>query len=66
MNYHLEHHLFMFVPCWRLPQAHRALLESGRRLSMELKPGYLAVLKAATSGIVGRGRGPGERSAQHI
>ncbi len=22
VNYHLEHHLFMFVPCWRLPQAH--------------------------------------------
>ena len=25
VNYHLEHHLFMFVPCWRLPAAHRAL-----------------------------------------
>ena len=67
VNYHLEHHLFMFVPCWRLPQAHRALLESGRRLSMELKPGYLAVLKAATSGIAGgSGRRGDERAAQHI
>ncbi len=37
VNYHLEHHLFMFVPCWRLPQAHHALLEGGRRLSMELQ-----------------------------
>ncbi|MDB5489531.1 MAG: fatty acid desaturase [Reyranella sp.] len=66
VNYHLEHHLFMFVPCWRLPQAHRALLDSGRRLSMELQPGYLAVLKAATSGASGGGRGGTERAAQHI
>ena len=21
VNYHLEHHLFLFVPCWRLPAA---------------------------------------------
>ncbi|MBI3198302.1 MAG: fatty acid desaturase [Rhodospirillales bacterium] len=21
VNFHLEHHLFMFVPCWRLPAA---------------------------------------------
>jgi fatty acid desaturase len=66
VNYHLEHHLFMFVPCWRLPQAHRALLDGGHRLSMELKPGYLAVLKAATTGSRGGGRSPGERTAQHI
>ncbi|MDP2330206.1 MAG: fatty acid desaturase [Reyranella sp.] len=25
VNFYLEHHLFMFVPCWRLPAAHRAL-----------------------------------------
>jgi fatty acid desaturase len=66
VNYHLEHHLFMFVPCWRLPQAHRALLDGGHRLSMELKPGYLAVLKAATTGAQAGGRRPGERTAQHI
>jgi hypothetical protein len=33
---------------------------------MELKPGYLAVLKAATTGAQGGGRSPGERTAQHI
>ena len=66
VNYHLEHHLFLFVPCWRLPQAHRALLEAGRGPSMELKPGYLAVLKAATSAPATHGRGRGERGAQHI
>ena len=49
VNYHLEHHLFMFVPCWRLPQAHRAFLAAGWREAMELQPGYGAVLRAATS-----------------
>ena len=49
VNYHLEHHLFMFVPCWRLPAAHRALLASGLRERMEIQPGYAAVLRLATS-----------------
>ena len=67
VNYHLEHHLFMFVPCWRLPMAHRLLLagSSGRR--MELKPGYLAVLRAATSRLADVPRQTGVRSTtQHI
>lgn len=28
-NYHLEHHLYPRVPCWRLPRLHRQLLASG-------------------------------------
>ena len=28
-NYHLEHHLYPRVPCWRLPRLHRQLLDSG-------------------------------------
>lgn len=66
VNYHLEHHLFMFVPCWRLPQAHRALLEAGRGPAMELKPGYLAVLKAATSAAAANGGSRRDPGAQHI
>jgi fatty acid desaturase len=67
VNYHLEHHLFMFVPCWRLPQAHRALLAGGRREAMEVQPGYLAVLRAATSLSTDRGHRPsGRPQAQHI
>jgi len=49
VNYHLEHHLFMFVPCWRLSSAHRALLASGLREQMEIQPNYAAVLRLATS-----------------
>ena len=58
VNYHLEHHLFMFVPCWRLPQAHRALLAAGLRSKMELQPGYRAVLRLATSRLVDSTSGP--------
>jgi fatty acid desaturase len=49
VNYHLEHHLFMFVPCWRLPAAHRGLLAAGLGERMEIQPGYAAVLRRATS-----------------
>jgi fatty acid desaturase len=67
VNYHLEHHLFMFVPCWRLPQAHRILLAAGRRQQMEVQPGYWAVLRAATSLDRDRERRPpGSADAQHI
>ena len=49
VNYHLEHHLFMFVPCWRLPSAHRLMLAKGFGPAMELQPGYVAVLRRAAS-----------------
>ena len=39
VNYHLEHHLFLFVPCWRLPEAHRRMLEKGLGSRMELRRG---------------------------
>ncbi len=67
VNYHLEHHLFMFVPCWRLPQAHRALVAVGWRASMEVQQGYRAVLRAAASRPDGDQRDSGPRgSVQHI
>jgi len=66
VNYHLEHHLFMFVPCWRLPQAHRALLAAGLRERMEIQPGYLAVLRLATSRREDAPHGGAHGGAQHI
>jgi len=47
VNYHLEHHLYTFVPCWKLPQAHRLLINQGLGPQMELSPGYAAVLRKA-------------------
>lgn len=67
VNYHLEHHLFMFVPCWKLAEAHRLLLQTGLDDRMEIQPGYRAVLRLAASRRnegprSGRARG----GAQHI
>ena len=49
MNYHLEHHLFMFVPHYRLPLAHRMLRSAGVLAKAEIAPSYWQVLKQATS-----------------
>lgn len=66
VNYHLEHHLFMFVPCWRLRAAHRALIATGLRERMEIQTGYAAVLRLATSRRDEGASSRGPRSAQHI
>jgi fatty acid desaturase len=49
VNYHLEHHLLVFVPCWKLARAHALLLAKGYGGRMELSPGYLDVIRAATA-----------------
>jgi len=49
VNYHAEHHLFMYLPCYRLPAAHRLLAEKGLIRRMEVRPGYLDVMRLATS-----------------
>jgi fatty acid desaturase len=66
VNYHLEHHLFMFVPCWRLPAAHRTLIAAGLRERMEIQPGYAAMLRLATSRRDGGASARGPRGTQHI
>lgn len=49
MNYHLEHHLLFYVPCYNLPKVHRLLGESRHAGRMEVQPGYAAVLRLATA-----------------
>jgi fatty acid desaturase len=49
VNYHLEHHLLVSCPCYRLPRAHALLIAKGFRPRMELKPSYPAMLKHAVS-----------------
>ncbi|MEO1494540.1 MAG: fatty acid desaturase family protein [Pseudomonadota bacterium] len=44
VNYHLEHHLVMHVPCWRLPQLHRLMVEKGYGPEMEIARSYWHVL----------------------
>lgn len=49
VNYHAEHHLFMYLPCYRLPQAHRLLADKGLIARMEVRPSYLNVMRLAVS-----------------
>ncbi|MFI4936648.1 MAG: fatty acid desaturase family protein [Caulobacterales bacterium] len=49
VNYHCEHHMFMHVPCWRLPKTQRLLRAKGVTGGMLLAPGYPSVLRAAAS-----------------
>ncbi len=48
VNYHSEHHLFMGVPCYSLPKAHKALLAKGYGPKMTLADGYWDVIKTVT------------------
>ena len=47
VNHHLEHHLLVFVSCWRLPQAHALLLAKGHGPRMERASGYVDVIRRA-------------------
>lgn len=49
VNYHCEHHMFMHLPCYSLPRAHRILAKTGATERMLTAPGYLNVLKLAAS-----------------
>lgn len=49
VNYHVEHHMFMHLPCYRLPAAHRLLERKGVLPRMEVQPGYLHVLAMASA-----------------
>jgi fatty acid desaturase len=45
VHYHAEHHLFIAVPCYRLPALHRLLAERGLTERVNVAPGYLSVLR---------------------
>jgi fatty acid desaturase len=49
VNYHLEHHLLMTVPLYRLPRMHRMLAERGLLDRALVTRGYRAVLARAAS-----------------
>ena len=49
VNYHLEHHLFTQVPCWKLPQAHALLRQKGVAARMETQTGYGPLLRLASA-----------------
>jgi len=47
VNYHCEHHMFMHIPCYHLPKAHRLLGAKGVLARMEIAPSYPAMLRLA-------------------
>jgi fatty acid desaturase len=49
VNYHLEHHLMVFVPCWKLRRLHAHLLARGLGERIETASSYLRVLRGAAS-----------------
>ena len=49
VNYHLEHHLLFYVPCYNLPKLHAILMSSPDAARMEVQRGYMSVLRLATS-----------------
>lgn len=49
VNYHVEHHLMMWIPCYNLPMARRFLVANGYGERIETKPGYREVIRMATS-----------------
>lgn len=49
VNYHCEHHMFMYLPATSLPQAHAMLRAKGVWPRMEIAPNYWTVLKAASA-----------------
>jgi fatty acid desaturase len=49
VNYHVEHHLLMWVPGHQLPRLHKMLLDKGYGPRMEIQPGYATVLAMAAS-----------------
>ena len=49
VNYHLEHHLLIRVPWFRLPKLHHLLIDRGVLSPDAIAPGYLAVLRTASA-----------------
>lgn len=47
VNYHLEHHMIMHVPCWKLPALHSALISKGLGARMNIAPTYRAAMEEA-------------------
>lgn len=62
VNYHLEHHLLIYVPCYRLPLFHQYLRENGYASRMLVTEGYLAVLGEVTSLQIDDSTKGGERA----
>jgi fatty acid desaturase len=62
VNYHLEHHLLMFVPCWKLREVQALLLARNLGGRMERAASYVEVLARATGDMIPAGARPRART----
>ncbi len=49
VNYHVEHHLLMWVPCYNLPKLHRYLIQGPHCDRLLVSPNYWHVFRLVTS-----------------
>ncbi len=49
VNFHVEHHLLPYVPCYRLPAIHKIMLDQGLGPKMEIRQNYMEVLRLNAS-----------------
>jgi fatty acid desaturase len=49
VNYHVDHHMLFYVPCFNLPKLHALLLAKGYGPKMEIQPNYPTMLRLAIS-----------------
>ena len=49
VNYHVEHHLLMWVPCYNLPKFHRFLMTGPHAEKLLVSPNYLDVFRLTAS-----------------
>ena len=59
VNFHLEHHLLFYVPCYNLPKIHAILMRGPHAPRMEVQRSYMSVLRLATAKPDGQDR-PGD------
>src|SRR3954462_636703 len=47
VNYHLEHHLLYYIPCYNLPKLHAIMMRAPYAPRMEVQPNYISALGPA-------------------
>ncbi len=53
VNYHAEHHVMMYAPCYNLPRLHAALMSGPAKARIVVSPTYGEILRrAASKGVV--------------
>ena len=49
VNYHVEHHAFMYVPCYHLKALHKEMVAAGHAPNMEIQKNYGTILELAST-----------------